>query len=189
MPNWCANSLKLVARTDEQRELLNKIKQGNDTDKEYKLFGQFYPCPQELLDTKKSFPVDPNVTSNLKKYGYETWYEFNLDNYGCKWDASDVQLIADTDDYIILNFDTPWSPPQELYRKLTADGWYVEGAWCEQGADFIGAYIDGKEYSDNFNDGSIDWEISDTAWEDESLRISNYFANLSIDHEPAHSGG
>lgn len=58
---------------------------------------------------------------NKKKYGYPTWYEWNLNNWGTKWDVCDPiepMVIGDT---IILEFQTAWSTPFYIFQKLSAD--------------------------------------------------------------------
>ena len=187
MPNWCANSLKLTANSEEKRQQLQQIVMLAEKDG-FNLFGFFYPCPPELLDTAKSFPVDPKAESNLEKYGYETWYEFNIDKYGCKWDASNVCIVESDKDYIILNFDTPWSPPENFYNNLLDDDWGVEATYVEGGVNYIGYYRNGDSESENFNDGSIDYD-SDECYEQETTRMESYFYSVGIDHYPAHTGG
>jgi hypothetical protein len=190
MPNWCANSLKLTAHTDDQLKQLNLLKEAieNDTNEHFGLFNFFVPCPKELNDTTKGYPPSPNLANNIEKYGYETWYEFNIDNWGTKWDAARIYSVNDTPDSVTLQFDTAWSPPEALYAKLYANGWLIEATWVECGADFIGAYINGDTHSESFNDGHINWD-SDTCFEDECERVTTYFTNLGLDHEPAHTGG
>ena len=73
MPNWCNNTIKVQAtkeRIDEFEKFLNE----NDG-KEW--FTYFRPLPEELIN--------------------EGWYEWSINNWGCKWncDANDWQRIDD----------------------------------------------------------------------------------------------
>ena len=187
MPNWCANSLKLVAKTEQQRNDLKFIRE-NYTKEWFGLFNYFVPCPEELRNSKKGFPADPNEESNTEKYGYATWYEFNIENWGTKWDACEITIEDFDDDTLTLTFDTAWSPPEQFYFALHDNEWVFTASFVECGCDFIGYFKDGKCESENFNDGSLDFD-SDTFYEDETARVESYFDSVGIDHYPAHTGG
>jgi hypothetical protein len=53
------------------------------------------------------------------------WYNCNINHWGCKWDASDVQVVDETEDAsensyaISYTFSTPWSPPLEAILLLS----------------------------------------------------------------------
>jgi Ferredoxin-like domain in Api92-like protein len=47
------------------------------------------------------------------------WYSWNLANWGCKWDASDVYVEEDSATYWAISFDTPWSPPIPAMESLS----------------------------------------------------------------------
>jgi hypothetical protein len=54
---------------------------------------------------------------NIKKYGYKDWSDWNIDNWGTKWDAHDP-YVETTDDEIMLEFTTAWSTPEPVFLKL-----------------------------------------------------------------------
>lgn len=49
----------------------------------------------------------------------EGWYDWNCSNWGCKWDAKDVEVLDDSPGHWHVAFDTPWAPPTEVYLALT----------------------------------------------------------------------
>lgn len=54
---------------------------------------------------------------NLNKYGHTTWYDWNRENWGTKWNA-----YAQNDERSegnIIYFQTAWSAPIELIRELS----------------------------------------------------------------------
>ena len=55
---------------------------------------------------------------NKKKYGFETWYEWNIANWGTKWDVK-AQLTEDTETLLEYSFDSAWSPPVEWLEKVS----------------------------------------------------------------------
>lgn len=54
------------------------------------------------------------LISNIKNYGYPTWYEWANNVWGTKWDAGDVDAKEDK-----VNFETAWCPPYGVLQKLS----------------------------------------------------------------------
>lgn len=51
------------------------------------------------------------------------WYDWNIRNWGCKWDASEEELDSDLTtlkdtDSISYRFSTAWSPPEGVFRAM-----------------------------------------------------------------------
>ena len=79
--------------------------------------------------------------SNLEKYGYKDWYNWNCDNWGTKWDACEVYASSKDDNYINYHFDTAWAPPVQFL--INASKLYPELEFqCEWG----GPEMDGDGY-------------------------------------------
>ena len=75
------------------------------------------------------YPIELQQLSNqaIEKYGTDYWYDFNHKYYGCKWDAcklSDDPYDKEADD---IEFQTPWSPPEPIIRKISE--MYPEEEW------------------------------------------------------------
>lgn len=52
------------------------------------------------------------------------WYDWNIRNWGCKWDANDEELDTDLDtlkphDSLTYRFSTAWSPAEGAFRAMT----------------------------------------------------------------------
>ena len=52
------------------------------------------------------------------------WYDWNIRNWGCKWDANDEELDNDLDklephDTLSYRFSTAWSPAEGAFRAMT----------------------------------------------------------------------
>ena len=138
MPNWCSNHLEISGN----KEVIEKIKKGihnNDG-----LFKLFYPVPEELNYTVGYPPskTDEQIAELVKKYGATDWYDWSLKNWGCKWDARDIEIEESGDDNLLyLIFDTPWSPPIDFYTKL-ANEYKVEitATYTEESVAFCGRF-------------------------------------------------
>ena len=50
---------------------------------------------------------------NKKHYGHTTWYEWNRNNWGSKWNAYDSVVDAK-----YIEFQTAWSTPEEFLKRL-----------------------------------------------------------------------
>lgn len=53
--------------------------------------------------------------SNIINYGFPTWYEWCIENWGTKWNAYDTERIGD--DTVI--FKTAWSNPEPIMINLS----------------------------------------------------------------------
>ena len=54
---------------------------------------------------------------NVKKYGTDDWYNWRVFNWGCKWDAKDVELSENKTSLVYIFF-TPWNSPAEALVRL-----------------------------------------------------------------------
>lgn len=122
------------------------------------LLNEFAPCPQALQDTTEGSYGDKleqaRLTAqredNRKTYGYSSWYDFAIGEWGCKWDisnGSDDYKIKKVDDRysVTLSFDTAWSPPINFYDKLLELEFSVDAMYYEPGVAFCGNYYDGSD--------------------------------------------
>lgn len=62
--------------------------------------------------------VHPETPEEMEAYVTGDWYDWNVANWGTKWDASEIQPLTDTDSNIGWAFETPWSPPIEFIDKV-----------------------------------------------------------------------
>ncbi len=78
---------------------------------------------QEMSDMRKA------------EYGYDNWYDGQVNNWGTKWDLSEL-VVNDLDDYqCTLIFKTAWCPPEPIVDKLRDMFPDLEfyGMWIEEG--------------------------------------------------------
>ena len=56
----------------------------------------------------------------LASTGFSTWHEWNVKNWGVKWDASDLK-IKELPDFntVIYSFNTPWDTPESFVKTLS----------------------------------------------------------------------
>lgn len=51
---------------------------------------------------------------NSKRYGSVNWYDWDLENWGTKWNANETVI-----DSVVIEFQTAWSIPLPIYVKLS----------------------------------------------------------------------
>ena len=76
---------------------------------------------------------------NLKRYGERDWYEWSINNWGCKWNASESRVDTKFDGTMVISFDTPWSPPQGVLEEI-AKHTPIRVCWSDEGCS--PAYIE-----------------------------------------------
>jgi hypothetical protein len=148
MPNWCSNYISV--RGTNQAE----VKRLADAFDAGELCNAVIPCPEELCRDGASTQGGPNAelydqirAENLAKYGYSNWYDFNVANWGTKWDISIGQECDRDEDGLGFNggFDSAWSPPMGVVQKLVDQGFQVTLYYHEPGMGFVGKYEDGED--------------------------------------------
>jgi hypothetical protein len=205
MPNWCANSLKLVATTAESEkklaEIVQELSRAKTANESPNLFALIKPIPEALhitsgflgKDTPEQAALEKAQAANLKTYGYADWYSFCTSEWGTKWDAK----TADIDEPFEINgnevtiyFDTAWSPPMGIYSALENMGFDVQATYVESGVGFIGYYSNGVDVCHDMDALRPDVEDEDDDYFGILAdNIDGYFAKNGFDHSPCGYGG
>lgn len=70
------------------------------------------------------------------------WYDWNCENWGTKWDASDVDIQDHAADHKQITFSTPWSPPIPVLTSLSEQypNLHIELEWEEE-QGFGGTFV------------------------------------------------
>lgn len=95
--------------------------------KEY--FGLFSKLPKDK--EKELLQAGKENLDNFEKYGYCNWYDWAINNWNTKWNATDTQIINDT----TIEFTTAWSMPVNVIMALsrTMQGDKIEITWASDG--------------------------------------------------------
>lgn len=111
------------------------------------LLQEFIPCPQELMDAVANFEVNEAMVA---KYGFSSWYDWSIANWGTKWDVSLENVERQDPNTVTAAFDSAWAPPIDAYVKLCALGFEVEAMYYEPGMCFVGKFVGNED--DSFDD-------------------------------------
>ena len=101
------------------------------------------------------------------------WYEWNIANWGTKWDIGsdngEVHGLNPTivDNEATMSFDSAWSPPIGLYKELVLRGFRVVASYFEPGMGYCGIWKDGDDLYTEY--GSDKGLIPVQVWEDYNL--------------------
>jgi hypothetical protein len=129
------------------------------------------------VDDKNNFIAEPFQHLRPRPADQEeNWYEWNLSNWGTKWDARILDWSHDDENTVAIYFDSPWGPPIALYDYLTDEGWEVNALYHEPGMNFAGQYNNGI---DNY----YEYDVSDPEFLDQLPGDVIEFANLFDAHE------
>ena len=161
MPNWCANGITLRHADPTMIERAAKALSAGQ------FLQEFIPCPKELLEAVANFSTNEAMVA---KHGYSSWYDFNIANWGTKWDVSaDNAEIVDANT-LTAGFDSAWAPPIEAYNKLLELGFEIEAFYYEPGMQYVGKWADGiDEYYE------LGGETSETVREAIGAELDDYF--------------
>lgn len=144
MPNWCLN--KLTISHEDRSKVMEFVR----AYKEGKACEHYLPRPAD-----------------------QDWYEWNIANWGTKWDIGsdngEVHGLNPTivDNEATMSFDSAWSPPIGLYKELVLRGFRVIASYFEPGMGYCGVWTDGDDLYTEYGDdkGLIPVQV----WEDYNL--------------------
>ncbi len=145
MPNWTFNRIKIKG----SEESIKKFLAASKNEEGHYHFGSWFPIPEtftkydttnypngEGLEVGKTYGIvygNPFVATKelieeykqatkeqSEKYGCVGWYDWNVMNYGCKWDCEVIVEDNIGDTLLYLYCETPWCAPVEFLKKLSA---------------------------------------------------------------------
>lgn len=171
MPNWCNNGITLRHADPAMIDRVVKGKEG--------LLMEFLPTPQALIDTvagsfgddEKQRELEARQAENIRLYGAKDWYDWNIANWGTKWDVSLENVDREDANTVSAAFDSAWSPPIEAYQKLEELGFEIEAKYYEPGMAFCGTYETGC----GENTIEIGGLTADTVREEIGEELDDYF--------------
>ena len=163
MPNWCMNEVTVTGDEMDLIRFRNLVK----SEAESFSFQSVIPMPDELMGTNSPVTImtEEEIAEHKEKekinpiplpfnfnpmtqeqsdrlteqYGTNNWYDWAYDNWGTKWDTSDVERkdSIESVDYI---FQTAWCPPEPIYEHLVAlfPNLYINWYYREDGMEMAG---------------------------------------------------
>ena len=136
MPNWCSNRATITGPAPVIKEITEILNQDDSP----------------LLQWMNPRPGAEE----------ENWYQWNIDNWGTKWDITDVYFEnPPEEDTIEFSFCTAWAPPVQAFETWAAEDGRVQYKldYWEPGVGFVGsASYDGEFFDDEYVEANADPE-------------------------------
>lgn len=110
MPNHCYCLLKAHYHGTENgviQKFVDSIK-GEDVVID---FSKILPVPDYI------FQGDLDAKAE-KEHGENTWYKWNIKNWGTKWGAYETRIETQSDWKVVIRFTTAWSYPEPIINKI-----------------------------------------------------------------------
>ena len=157
MPNWTTN---LITIKHADKSLIDAIEATNGTDKG--VLDTIIPCPPELCDDDlttwshgpEQAARDKKLAEMVRKYGYKSWYDWNIAHWGTKWDLCEPAIARVDDNTVEIHCQTAWSPPIVAFETMVEQGYDVRCLYMGEGCEYAGIFEDGQDYYFNTTDGS-----------------------------------
>lgn len=168
MPNWTYQAVTITG----SKESIDKI---DELDMD---FDKIIPMPKDLMLADTSHPsktLENQYKSNIKKYGYRSWYEWCIAKWGTKWKAIKLDNVKfkrrESDSQITFVYWTAWSLPTGIFEKLvkTFKDIKIKIDCIEEGGFFFGTlYLDKSGWDEElfYNDSKgVNYEEMFAQWE------------------------
>ena len=128
MPNWCDNTLEVWGDEKELKEFKEKT------------------IKEDVFHMGELLPNTGNPDNQ---------YDFNVTNYGTKWDDMEIDHIVGDEEQLQVMFMSAWSPPSEfienIYKKFPKLHFKLK--YDEPGMGFFGVTTAGDgDYNDSCQD-------------------------------------
>jgi len=128
MPNWVDNTLTVTGDEDAvnafaERAARPHTRWGENNKYQHVeaiAFWNFLRPDDSELDEYHGREPHKATLAEALKFESNHWYDWNVRNWGCKWDASNVDMFERSSREVRYTFDTPWSPPLEFFTAVVA---------------------------------------------------------------------
>jgi len=159
MPNWVTNYVTITGDAELVKEVGERLRAPVPHHEETAVFSFWNIVkPDDLIMETYNSACDQFGMMNP-----DNWYNWNLRNWGCKWDANGPYLNYEEPGKLVYSFDTAWSPPTQAMERLAEDNpdltikvrFIEEQGW---GGEMVGQGVDWEE--------TDAWDIPETHEED-----------------------
>lgn len=131
MPNWVFNTLvieaepQVIAKIKAQLSAPYETKHQDLRSDEWKTETvqkdlSFWNIIQPPADKLGEYYGTHGYANGEKQGDTEfNWYNWNIHNWGVKWDASESELVEESETYLQYRFDTPWGVAEGALTALS----------------------------------------------------------------------
>lgn len=157
MPNWTSNVITVKHSDPTRLDLIQ-----SSTERKVGVLQTLIPCPEELLNeelTTWGHGAEEEARKRLRaemvaKHGHESWYDWNIANWGTKWDLCETSFNRVDDNTLEIHAQTAWSPPSAAFDAMVTMGYEVRALYCGEAYEYAGIWDNGVETNYNTTSGS-----------------------------------
>jgi hypothetical protein len=157
MPNYTKNHITI---SHPDKSLIDLIEATQGTDKG--VLSTIIPCPKELCDddltTWSRGPEqearDKKKAEMVSKYGFTSWYDWNIAHWGTKWDLCEPYIERTDDNTVVIICETAWNPPTTAFDTMKERGYKIRALYMGEGPEYAGIWDDGQDNYYNTTNGS-----------------------------------
>tara|TARA_B100000963_G_scaffold42661_1_gene31790 strand:+ start:5078 stop:5527 length:450 start_codon:yes stop_codon:yes gene_type:complete len=136
MPNWCHNRVSFYSQNEKEIETLYNIFTSETP------FNQIVPSPdwKNTPNDEGELPILEEMKNKSGEVFYRTynfpdgknddrWYDWQINNWGTKWEISDVDCEDFDGESFECEFDTAWSPAEGIFHAIREKFPNVDVSW------------------------------------------------------------
>lgn len=107
-------------------------------------------------DIKNLYDLGKTYMQNEKEYGFKTWYDWCIYNWGTKWNAYENEHFSNKK-YNVIIFETAWSYPNKIIKELAKKYDFIHLYADEDIGNNCGKYkyINGEKFEQYFKNNVI----------------------------------
>jgi hypothetical protein len=154
MPNYCNNFIELSHPDPAQ------VQRACDAMTRGEFLSEFIPVPEALQivagrvgsdEDPEQIKLHEQTQNNLSVYGYATWYDWCVGEWGTKWDVGceGYAVQPEADGRMCIGFDSAWAPPILAMEKMVDMGFSIRLYYYEPGMAFCGIW---EDFNDDYYD-------------------------------------
>lgn len=129
MPNWIQTEIELSGSEADIKSVIDLIRneQGDVDFSKIVPYPKYWECPEKYfikptdIEVKQfGFSDKPRLHSSkfsidvMEDYPYLDWYNWQVDNWGTKWNANDSYVISN-----YISYQTAWCFSEPILKKLS----------------------------------------------------------------------
>ena len=165
MPNWFYFTLEVTGKEKDVQEFVENVKGSKEFETEGSLFdfNHFIPQPKELFRGD----LGMEKMAELREQGVPDWYNWNVHNWGTKWNAHCHFMDSDKT-HAIYRIETAWAFPspiiKEMIKKYPNLDFFITG---EEESNEYGVFVDSAKEI---------WEEEEPSLIDEGNGLEVYYS-------------
>ena len=171
MPNWFYFTVNVSGEKKDVKQFVENVKGSKQFDTEGREFdfNHFIPQPENIYRDNLSTDKE----KELKSQGLPSWYTWNNENWGTKWNAvCDDEFSSSVEGFVSeheYSLRTAWAFPTPVIKKMIE--MYPDLDFCivgEEESQEYGVYIVSSEEI---------WEEEEPSFIDENSRLEVYYSS------------